>query len=98
MRVRRSARLKKPCEGDAKEGAEQPESDGEACAILQAVKRLAAALSGDIVATQESDDPKNWSDHVRCPFRIVFFRQSQKAKTPQEPRIRRSTDQSPRRA
>ena len=39
---RRSGCPKIPCESDSKESAEQPEGDGEACAVLQAVDGLSA--------------------------------------------------------
>ena len=69
---RRSGRPKKPGEGNAEEGAEKPECDGETCAILQAVKRLAAALSREEVAPNKSDDPENGPIMSISPFKNCF--------------------------
>lgn len=95
---RRSCRPKKPGERDAKEGAEQPEGDGEACAILQADESLSAAPPCNKVTPEESGDCEERPDHFNEPFSFACCRRAQWPQIAHEVRISMRSAQSPMRA
>lgn len=68
---RQSGCPKIPCESDSKESAEQPEGDGEACAVLQAVDGLSAPPPCNEVTPKEPDDCEERPDHFDAPFRFA---------------------------